>query len=84
MIEVSLNKNEYGYLCQKPFFQDKFQNHIFYSKENKMFLLKISEDEADELRDLCGEQLQITGFDEKYDLTPEGKILDSLIDRLLV
>jgi hypothetical protein len=34
------------------------------------------------LRDLCGERLQIYGFDENYNPTEEGKILEELIDKL--
>lgn len=44
-------------------------------------MLNISEDQADEIRDLCGEQLQLVGFDEKYDLTLEGKLLEDLVDK---
>jgi hypothetical protein len=39
-------------------------------------------DEYDVLRDLCGEMLQICGFDEKYHPNKEGIILEDLIDKL--
>lgn len=41
----------------------------------------ISEEKADEFRDLCTEQLQLIGFDEKYELTSEWKLLEALIDK---
>jgi len=46
--------------------------------------ISLSEDQADELRDLCGDRLQTHGFDEKYQPTEEGKILEELIDKLFI
>ena len=85
MLKIELNRNEYGYLCQASFLGDKYRKLLFSSKQNDgKFSLKISEDQADEIRDLCGEQLQIVGFDEKYELTQEGKVLESLIDKFFI
>ena len=44
--------------------------------------LKLDEDEVSVLRDLCGERLQTEGFDEAYNLTAEGIILEDLVDKL--
>lgn len=44
----------------------------------------ISDDMADELRDLCTERLDAHGFDASYAPTEEGKILEALIDKLFV
>ena len=38
--------------------------------------------DADQLRDLCGDRLQTHGFGENYELTSEGAVLEELIDRL--
>ena len=46
--------------------------------------LTLSDEEADELRDLCGERLQTHGFDHHYSVTPEGRRLERLIDALFV
>jgi len=35
---------------------------------------------ADEIRDECLEMLQLIGFDEDYELTKQGEILEELID----
>jgi len=43
---------------------------------------KISDDDADQLRDLCGERLQTHGFDRNYEPTAEGHRLEALIDTL--
>jgi len=53
---------------------------ILLSVENKA----ISDDIADELRDLCTERLDTHGFDENYNPTDEGKKLEALIDKLYI
>lgn len=53
-------------------------------KKTDDYLLVFSEDQADELRDLCGKQLEMIGFDENYKLTRKGKILESLIDKFFI
>ncbi len=44
----------------------------------------ISDDIADELRDLCTERLDTHGFDKNYNPTDEGKKLEELIDKLYI
>lgn len=44
----------------------------------------ISDATADYIRDLCSEKLQIIGFDENYNLTEQGKVLEALIDAFFV
>ena len=44
----------------------------------------VSDDIADELRDLCAERLDTHGFDENYNPTEEGKKLELLIDKLYI
>jgi hypothetical protein len=51
---------------------------------NNKWQFEISNDIADEIRDLCSEKLQIVGFDEKYRLTEKGKLLEDLIDLFCV
>lgn len=82
MLKIELNRNEYTYLCQASFLEDKYRKLLFSNEQhNDKYSIKIPEDQADEIRDLCGERLQVAGFDEKYELTPEGKILESLVDK---
>ena len=85
MIEIKLSNDEYACLCQAPFFSKKIHD-LFSSDLQQMdvYCLKISEEQADEIRDSCGEQLQLVGFDREYKLTPEGEILESLIDKFFV
>ena len=42
----------------------------------------LTEDEADDLRNLCGDRLAIQGFDLQYNPTREGRRLEDLIDKL--
>jgi hypothetical protein len=85
MMKIELNKIEYVYLCQASFLSDKIQSIFSFSKQQEdVYLLKLSKEKADEVRDILGERLQFAGFDEKYNLTQEGKILESLIDKFLV
>jgi hypothetical protein len=44
----------------------------------------LTEDEADDLRDLCGEKLQDSGFDLDYNPNQIGKRLESLMDKLFI
>tara|TARA_B100000508_G_C11261072_1_gene181147 strand:+ start:216 stop:449 length:234 start_codon:yes stop_codon:yes gene_type:complete len=44
----------------------------------------LTEDEADDLRDLCGEKLQDSGFDLDYKPNQIGKRLESLMDKLFI
>ncbi len=80
---IKLNDKEFEYLV--GFLPLKLRNILNNCvKNNDNWLLKISEENADIIRDACGEQLQLVGFDEKYTLTTEGKILESLIDKFFV
>ena len=84
-MKIELNKDEYNYLCHASFLEDKYRKLLFSSHQHdNKYSLKILEDQADELRDLCGEQLQIAGFDKNYELTSEDEILESLVDKFFV
>ncbi len=81
MLTIKLIVSEYKYLEHASFLPNSCKDILVLSTRHEdTYSLKISEEQADEIRDLCGEQLQVVGFDEKYELTSEGKILESLID----
>jgi hypothetical protein len=85
MLRIELNKKEYTYLCKASFLDNKYKMLVVSGEYNKdKYLIKISGNQADKIRDLCGEQLQVAGFDEKYELTKEGEILESLIDKFFL
>jgi hypothetical protein len=84
MKKFKLTVQEFMYLSCSRFLSDEWKHLMDQSidKKGQDYFLMISEEKADELRDLCGDELQVTGFDEQYKLTKEGEILESLIDKL--
>jgi len=82
MLRVRINSTEYNYLCQSSFLNDKHKKLLLAAqKDGDEYLIEVSDDQADEIRDLCGEHLQVAGFDEHYELSSEGRILESLVDK---
>lgn len=45
-------------------------------------VLELTEEAADEYRNLVQDELEVRGMDERYEPTARGKILESLIDKL--
>ena len=48
------------------------------------WLLNISEEDADEIRDLCGDRLVEVGFDERYEPNKAGLLLEGLVDKFFI
>lgn len=51
--------------------------------ENR-YSLDLPDDLADEYRNRCQDRLEVVGFDKDYNPTSQGRILESLIDKLYV
>ncbi|MGP2655914.1 hypothetical protein ACOJTA_02640 [Malaciobacter sp. WC5094] len=49
--------------------------------ENEIYL---NDDEADILRDICTDTIDLLGYDKSYNLTEEGIVLNQLIDKLYI
>lgn len=82
MPKIKLSKNEFSYLSQASFVPKRIHSLLFsHNQTENGCLINISEEQADEIRDLCGERLQVAGFDKNYKLTPEGELLEVLIDK---
>ncbi|PQL91272.1 hypothetical protein [Apibacter adventoris] len=83
---IKLSKNQFDYLHYSLAEENEALilklNQV--SKENRFFILEVDEETADEIRDWAANELQIKGFDINYELTPEGKILEDLIDLFYV
>jgi hypothetical protein len=85
MWKIELNKKEYEYLCLASFLEDRYKTLLRATQiKGSMYFLTVSENEADDIRDLCGERLQIVGLDKDYELTEEGRILESLVDKFYI
>ncbi|AMA49765.1 hypothetical protein [Flavobacterium covae] len=77
-MKVKFSKDELN-LLKNNFFKDK-TNYDFAVKESE--IINIDNSFADEIRDWALEEQQLIGFDEDYELTQEGKILENIIDKL--
>lgn len=82
---INLNKEEYSYLCHASFLEERYRA-LFSShqQDQEGYLVKISKDLVGELLNLCGDRFQITGFNAQYELTQEGQILESLLDKFFI
>jgi hypothetical protein len=45
-------------------------------------VLEITDETADEYRNLLQDEFEVRGMDERYEPTERGRILESLIDKL--
>jgi len=83
MKKIKLTNSEYDYLLKSAFLsnylKDKLQKSAYPS--NNETYLELGEEIIDFIRDECGEHLQIIGFDKDYNITKEGKLLESLVDK---
>lgn len=80
-MKFKLNKAQFDYLEYS--LTDKKQDlrsKLQVNKEDKFIFVEVTEEVADEIRDWAGKELQKRGFDINYHLTPEGEILEDLID----
>jgi hypothetical protein len=78
-MRVTLSPDEKEYLVRLAGLQ---RLRVSGAPDGSEFILEIDPETADELRDRCGEELQLHGFDKEYRPTREGRILESLIDKL--
>jgi hypothetical protein len=80
---IKINGREFSYLMSSDFICNESIYLIRESvrKNGYHYILTITEDNADKLRDIFGEQLQAAGFQKNYQLTEEGKILEELVDK---
>ena len=77
-MKIKLSKKEYDYLLK----HNKVSNDMI-AKESSI-VVDFEEDYLIDLHDWVNDQLQVTGFDENYELNNEGEILDNLVDILNV
>ena len=84
-MKIRLTQKEYACLME----DDILSKSLVAAVENVLqvregFELELSDQEANEIRDLCGERLQEVGYDENYDPNKKGKLLESLVDKLFI
>jgi hypothetical protein len=76
---VYLTQEEYEFLLNENFLSEYLIDALKNIDVN--YNLNINEDDADSIRDECGEHLQIVGFDKNDNPKPKGIILEKLIDK---
>lgn len=79
---VKVNKSSLDFLIKqlsekKPSLSSALNNLV---KDYKV-TFEIDDTQADEIRDWIEEEIQKTGYDEKYELNQEGKVLQELSDK---
>ncbi len=80
-ISLNLTKAEIEYLCSAGFLTSQQIDVLRQIKCSDNSSISLAIDVAEEFRDKFTEQLAKAGFDEKHEVTTEGKILEDLIDR---
>lgn len=82
-IDVRLSRRETDYLISAAFLASNQVDMIRNAKraDDGSATLTISRNQAEEFRDAFTSQLAKVGFDEKYEVTAEGRTLEDLIDR---
>ena len=79
-ITVKLSYIELAYIVEHLDLNQRLEDLL----KNRTLDFVMSEDDADELRNLCTDKLDVSGFDEAYNPTDSGEILEALIDKLFV
>lgn len=82
LVSVNLTVAEASYVLRELSLDEATRGAI--ERASVRLLEALTPQQADAIRDLCGERLQQVGFNEKYEPTPEGRVLETLIDKFLV
>ncbi|MDR2395753.1 MAG: hypothetical protein LBD57_04060 [Endomicrobium sp.] len=86
---IKLNKTHINYLINILLKDSKGLNKELHITEEdtvilnqgvKFITIQVDDGIADKIRNLVCNELQTSGFDVNYELTPNGKILEELID----
>ena len=77
---ISIDGNDATFMLKQLSLPAELENVLKSSKQR----VKLSEEQADQLRDFCTDRLDEVGFDKNYEPTNEGKRLESLIDKLFI
>lgn len=85
-MNITLNKAEYEYLIHAKYLDSKIINMLsnVNIENNFKYTLDFPSELIEEMRLIFEDRLQDVGFNEKYDLTDEGKIIENLIDKFFI
>lgn len=78
---MKIRKEVFKYLQTEFLQQEGRDNENFhYTLMEGYVCVQVDDETMDEIRDWASERQQRVGFDKNYDLTPEGKLLEQIID----
>jgi hypothetical protein len=84
-MKVKLTREERDLLLSTAELPAGLIDQIRHSKlSGDGWTLDVDEDDADRIRDACGEKLQEIGFNKANEATPSGKVLETLIDKFFI
>lgn len=85
-VRVILSRTEFDYLCNAGFLESHQLDILRQAEQpdNDAVKLNLTLSVAEEFRGKFTEQLAKVGFDEKYEATPLGILLEELIDQFFV
>ena len=83
---VELSSKELAYLKSSGFLPEALRRILEKGKvqEGGRCLFSLSIQEAEEFRSIFTDRLAKVGFDEDYQITSEGQMLEDLIDRFFI
>ena len=79
---VELSQKEHEMLTTTVQMADTLREVVRSARHSgRKWHLELSDDDAEEIRDLCGDTLVAIGFDERYEPNKAGWILEGLVDK---
>lgn len=84
-MNIVLNNDECQYLIDENLIDKQILDMSSNPRSNNfVYKVDLTEEYIDHLREQLEDKLQIMGFDENYELTEKGKVIEKLIDKLYI
>lgn len=80
--KIRLQRDEHFYLVNIDELRHLVERAVLLECDQDHVLLSMNQELASELSAVLTNRLAEIGFDPKYELTREGRVIDSIIDRL--
>lgn len=86
LIELKVSETEWHYLQKPGLLPPNLQRIVSMAEPlpHSAYLLRIPNHEIEAFRTALTESLAKTGFDEDYEPTADGRMLEDLIDRFFI
>ena len=80
MQRIKIKISEMQYVFLQRLIEKQSICIMILSTNKNVIVIEISEDDAEKIRDLASDYLDVYGFDDKYELTDSGRLAENLID----